>query len=104
MTMAPWARSALIVGRAATIRLSSVILPSARGTLKSTRTKTRLPAASRSRMVSLFILTSGLAEAGLGPMASHGQRPWLEPPAPSDFERPSLIGRADLALVRGARR
>src|SRR5665811_1579639 len=78
MTMAPWARRALIVGRAATIRLSSVILPSARGTLKSTRTNTRLPAASRSRMVSLFILTSGLATAGDRPGGRSPQRKGLE--------------------------
>src|SRR5664279_5050198 len=61
MTIAPWDSSDLIVGNAATIRLSSVILPSSSGTLKSTRTKTRLPAASRSRIVSLFIVTSALA-------------------------------------------
>ncbi len=44
-----------MVGMAARIRESSVTLPSASGTLKSTRTKTRLPATSTSRMVSLSI-------------------------------------------------
>src|SRR6185503_12052950 len=38
---------------AARTRESSLTLPSSRGTLKSTRTKTRLPATSTSRMVSL---------------------------------------------------
>src|SRR5690349_7124803 len=42
-----------MVGIAARTRESSVTLPSSRGTLKSTRTKTRLPATSTSRMVSL---------------------------------------------------
>src|SRR5712671_300713 len=63
MTFAPWARRALIVGIAARIRESSVTLPSASGTLKSTRTKTRLPVASKSRMVSL---STGSGVAGDG--------------------------------------
>ena len=42
-----------MVGIDARIRESSVTLPSASGTLKSTRTKTRLPATSASRMLSL---------------------------------------------------
>src|SRR6266566_2538217 len=62
-TRAPSANRALIVGIAARIRESSVTLPSASGTLKSTRTKTRLPAASKSRMVSLFT-GSGVAGDG----------------------------------------
>src|SRR5258708_13978590 len=45
---------ALIVGKAAVMRVSSVILPSSSGTLKSTRTRTRLPFKSTSRMVFLF--------------------------------------------------
>jgi hypothetical protein len=44
-------------------------------------------------------LTSGLAEAGLGPMASHEQRPWLEPLAPSGYERPSQIGSGRFTTV-----
>src|SRR5436190_7609209 len=59
MTAAPpWSR-AEIVGMAARIRESSVTLQSASGTLKSTRTKTRFPATSTSRMVSLSIGGSG---------------------------------------------
>src|SRR3990172_1847668 len=50
-----------MVGRAARIRESSVTLPSARGTLKSTRTKTRFPATSASRIVSLSIVVLSLA-------------------------------------------
>src|ERR687888_458602 len=38
------------------MRVSSVILPSASGTLKSTRMKTRLPFRSRSEIDNLFIL------------------------------------------------
>src|SRR5450759_4505132 len=48
------------------MRESSVTLPSASGTLKSTRTKTRLPAASRSRMVSLSIFDSSGSPGGSG--------------------------------------
>src|SRR5512141_249240 len=58
MTRAPdWSR-ALIVGSAPRMRESSVTLPSANGTLKSTRTNTRLSATSTSRMVSLFMAGS----------------------------------------------
>src|SRR5215469_14591532 len=47
-----------IVGRAATMRASSVIrCCSSRGTLKSTRTRTRLPITSISRTVFLFIVS-----------------------------------------------
>src|SRR5260221_4570904 len=59
MTFAPWARRALIVGIAARMRESSVTLPSSSGTLKSTRTKTRLPVTSASRTVSLSMPRSG---------------------------------------------
>src|SRR5262245_33118647 len=54
-TWAPWSTSALMVGIEARMRESSVTWPSCNGTLKSTRTKTRLPATSASRMVCLFI-------------------------------------------------
>ena len=56
-----------MVGIAARIRESSVTLPSASGTLKSTRTKTRLPATSASRMVSLSI---GQSDAATGRRAA----------------------------------
>ena len=45
---APFARSALIVGRDARILPSSVITPPLSGTFKSQRRKTRLPCTSRS--------------------------------------------------------
>src|SRR4030042_12763 len=46
---APWSRSQLMVGREALIRVSSRMAPfSSRGTLKSTRRKTRFPLTSRS--------------------------------------------------------
>ena len=59
MMVIPLLISALIVGIAARIRESSVTWPSCNGTLKSTRTKTRLPATSASRMVCLFIGQAG---------------------------------------------
>ena len=46
--LAPFARSALIVGSDARIRPSSVIFDSFKGTLRSHRRNTRLPATSRS--------------------------------------------------------
>jgi len=86
MTIAPWASSALIVGSAATIRLSSVILPSSSGTLKSTRTKTRLAGGVQvaDRELVHRYLGSGWARIGTG---GHSDRP-----------------DRHLALVRGARR
>ena len=50
MTLAPLSTRYLMVGRAATIRLSEVILPPLVGTLKSQRHSTRLPATSISTM------------------------------------------------------
>ena len=54
ITLAPCSTSNLIVGSAATIRESSLIMPSLRGTLKSQRTKTRLP----ERLTSLMVLVA----------------------------------------------
>ncbi len=42
-----------MVGMDARMRVSSLTCPSSMGTLKSTRTRTRLPAGSKSRTVSL---------------------------------------------------
>src|SRR5579884_2281312 len=56
MTDAPLSSRYWIVGRAALMRVSSVMFRSAsRGTLKSTRTRTLLPATSISRIVFLFM-------------------------------------------------
>src|SRR4249919_2389563 len=55
---APALRSVAIVGMDARMRESSETLPSASGTLKSTRTKTRFPATSTSRIVSLSMAAS----------------------------------------------
>ena len=46
--LAPCSVRYSIVGSEARMRVSSVILPPSRGTLKSTRTRTRLPLTSRS--------------------------------------------------------
>ena len=51
MTRAPCVTSFWMVGSAARMRVSSVTAPSFTGTLKSTRTSTRLPRASSSSMV-----------------------------------------------------
>ena len=61
MTLAPAWTSAMIVGIAARTRESSVTFPSASGTLKSTRTNTRWPATSASRIVSFSIRSVLLA-------------------------------------------
>jgi hypothetical protein len=55
MTFADCSMAYRIVGRAAMIRVSSVIFPSFTGTLKSTRMNTRLPAMSTSLIVFLSI-------------------------------------------------
>src|SRR4029079_16120299 len=71
MTEAPALRSKLIVGIAARMRESSVTRPSARGTLKSTRTKTRLAATAASRILSLSI---GVARSDGDGQASRDER------------------------------
>lgn len=48
MTAALWSSRYLMVGRAATMRLSEVMTPSFSGTLKSQRTSTFLPFTSMS--------------------------------------------------------
>src|SRR4051794_22149637 len=63
-----------MVGSAARIRVSSVTLPSWSGTLKSTRTKTRLPAASRSWTVSLSMVGSSGSRALPAPSGSGPDR------------------------------
>ena len=50
MTFALWSTRYLMVGMAATIRLSEVMTPFLVGTLKSQRHRTRLPATSMSSM------------------------------------------------------
>jgi hypothetical protein len=55
MTEAPRSSRWMIVGRLARIRVSSVILPSSSGTLRSARRKTRFPVTSTSRTVLLSI-------------------------------------------------
>ena len=72
MTFAPDWTSVRIVGIAARMRESSVTRPSASGTLKSTRTKTRLPATSASRIVSLS-MTSVLLGGDVPPAGDRGR-------------------------------
>ena len=59
ITLAPLPINSLIVGRAATILLSSLIVPSLSGTLKSQRTRTFFPATSKS-LTCFFILNFSL--------------------------------------------
>ena len=54
MTFAPWSARYLTVGSAPTMRFVSVISPSFIGTLKSQRTRTRLPETSMSSTVFLL--------------------------------------------------
>ena len=54
MTFALWSTRYLMVGMAATIRLSEVMTPFLVGTLKSQRHRTRLPDTSMSSMVFLL--------------------------------------------------
>ena len=62
-----------MVGTAARMRVSSVILPSAsRGTLKSTRTSARFPAQSMSRIVFLFILPTSYVSPRVS-ISAHGR-------------------------------
>ena len=53
MTRAPLPNNSLMVGKAATIRLSSLMTPYLIGTLKSTLTTTLLPATSNSLTVNI---------------------------------------------------
>src|SRR6266550_3045858 len=61
---APPSMSALRVGSAARIRVSSATSPFSSGTLKSTRTRTRFPRTSASRMVRLSNAAAVLAASG----------------------------------------
>src|SRR2546427_2262045 len=63
-TAAPAPRSARRVGSAARMRVSSATAPCSSGTLKSTRTRTRFPRTSASRMVRLSKVTRVLAASG----------------------------------------
>src|SRR4051794_31608773 len=80
MTRAPAPRRAVMVGMAARILESSVTLPSASGTLKSTRTKTRLPATSTSRIVSLS-MSSAVSRSGGDGQPSADERDQVGDPA-----------------------
>ena len=56
MSLPPCSITYWIDGRAPTMRVSSLILPSFTGTLKSTRMRTRLPWTSTSRRVLVFMV------------------------------------------------
>ena len=75
ITFPPASTAALIVGRAALIRLSSVTFcPSSSGTLKSTRIRTRLPLRSSLSTVS-FAMTGLLLQIGNDPLRSAAAKP-----------------------------
>src|SRR5271170_3643257 len=59
MTLALWRSAYSMVGRVSRMRVSSVMMPSLRGTLKSTRMRTRLSVRSRSRIDSLAMSVRG---------------------------------------------
>src|SRR5215469_2146923 len=63
MTLAPLAASSASVGAARSIRVASVTLPAFIGTLRSTRTNTRLPAtANESRVLKVAVGISLLGD------------------------------------------
>ena len=57
-TLAPWFKAYSIVGNAAVIRLSFVISPSFKGTLKSTRIKTVFPCKLPKSLIDFFMESS----------------------------------------------
>ncbi|MNY73483.1 hypothetical protein D3C86_2122850 [compost metagenome] len=57
MTLAPLSDSSRIVGATRSMRVVSLTLPSVTGTLRSTRTSTRLPAMSE---MSSIVLKAGM--------------------------------------------
>src|ERR1700761_4171934 len=59
MTLALWRKAYSMVGRVSRMRVSSVMMPSLSGTLKSTRMRTRLSVRSRSRIDSLAMSVRG---------------------------------------------
>ena len=65
MTAAPASSAALIVGNAARMRASLVTLPSATGTFRSSRMRTRLPARSRSAILMTCIAPDQTALTGV---------------------------------------
>ena len=56
ITFAPLLINSLMVGKAARIRVSSVMLPLSKGTLKSTLTNTRFPARSAADKLAIVFL------------------------------------------------
>src|SRR3984957_7463341 len=59
MTLALWRSAYSMVGSVSRMRVSSVMMPSLSGTLKSTRMRTRLSVRSRSRIDSLAMSVRG---------------------------------------------
>jgi hypothetical protein len=87
MTLAPYWASLAIVGWTARIRPSSVMVVPSSGTLRSARTKTRLPAtpsAVRSSIVFIRSDSVALVSHGSGPVrriiASYEPRPHISVP------------------------
>src|SRR5262249_9144507 len=89
MSRPPCCKTYRIEGSAASMRVSSVTVPSRSGTLKSTRINTRLPGKSRSEMESLFtILSQGLPHNELDQVAEpHAEAPFVVVPR-EDFQHP----------------
>ena len=80
MTLAPLPIKYWMVGRAATIRVSSVMTPFFSGTLKSHRTSTRLPATSKSSTVFLFnfaMVKTSFPEISVAPKTARRSRPFF---------------------------
>src|SRR5262245_44809487 len=78
------------------MRVSSVIFPSASGTLKSTRINTRLPATSRSESDSLF--TAGLPQNEFDDVAqTHAEAPLVVVPR-ENFQHSVAEGLGERAV------
>ena len=97
---APFPRSSSIVGSAALIRASSLTSPPSSGTLKSTRTSTRVPSCtSRSRTLRLprggAACTTGLGAARGPPVRARPdpRRGWSSPTRCHTRRQPSPGGR-----------
>src|SRR3954454_21014673 len=89
MTFAPRSRRSWIVGRAARMRVSSIMTPRSIGTLKSTRTSTRFPLTSASRT----------DRFGIALLLSHGFRKGNEPIARPASHRQ----HCEMRILRGSR-
>src|SRR4051812_30614365 len=87
MSRPPFSMMYRIDGKAAVILVSSVIFPSASGTLKSTRMNTRLPDRARSEMDNLFTAAISFQDELDTVAQPDAETPLIVVP-PEDFQHP----------------